>query len=106
MKLHYVGGIVETVNNYKIRASQFNHLTGEYLEVKLNDRWKTLLPNIEVQRDLYSAFLIEHVKDKNNYNYETLSEDFKTFKQQHDILINELIKQKQEGNVFPSCMGI
>ena len=106
MKLHYVGGIVETVNNYKIRASQFNHLTGEYLEVKLNDRWKTLLPNIEVQRDLYSAFLIEHVEDKNNYNYETLSEDFKTFKQQHYILINELIKQKQEGNVFPSCMGI
>jgi hypothetical protein len=45
-----------------VKASQLDHTTGEYIKVPLSARTKTV-DSFKVQRDLYSAFLLQHVKD-------------------------------------------
>lgn len=45
-----------------VKASQLDHTTGEYIKVSLSTRTKKV-DNFKVQRDLYSAFLLQHVKD-------------------------------------------
>lgn len=52
-------GEYDSVRSNDIKASQFNHLTGEYIKPKLSQRSKKI-GNDLVQRDLYSAYLIKN----------------------------------------------
>ena len=50
------------VDKFKYRASQYNHITGEYVKHKLNER-RFYIGDYECQRDLYSAFLLKCYKN-------------------------------------------
>ena len=102
----YQGGKVIEVKTGKLKASQYNHITGEYMSSALNRRWKELIPGISVQRDLYSAFLLFNIKDEETIDDELCEQTFDNFYDSHNRLIEELRKEKQEGKHFPSCMGI
>jgi hypothetical protein len=53
---------IKEIDTYKVKASQYNHLEDNYKTKTLNDRWN-ILNGEEVQRDMYSAFLIMNTKD-------------------------------------------
>lgn len=105
-RLAYFGGTLLEIKTMKMRASQYNHITGEYMSSELNKRWKELIPNLCVQRDLYSAFLLFNVKDEETIDDELCMQTFDNFYDSHNRLIDELKQQKKEGKHFPSCMGI
>ena len=106
LKLRYINKEPLKLKNKDIKASQYNHLTGEYQKAELKDRWKRLDEDIIVQRDLYSAFIQMHCIDESTIDVEECIKDFDDFKKKHDELINKLKKQKQAGKKFPACMGI
>lgn len=105
-RLAYFGGALLEIKTTKMRASQYNHITGEYMSSDLNKRWKELVPDLCVQRDLYSAFLLFNVKDEETIDDELCVQTFDNFYDSHNRLISELKQQKKEGKHFPSCMGI
>ena len=61
-KCRLLGIPFSEVNSYKVKASQFDHVSGAYTKVGLSVRWKRV-GHEYVQRDLYSAFLLAHVLD-------------------------------------------
>jgi hypothetical protein len=61
-KLGYQGRTIKKINTYATKASQFNHLSGEYNKKQLSDRWNHL-GEFRIQRDLYSAFLIGNTNE-------------------------------------------
>lgn len=63
-KLKYQGFALKRVVSRKVKASQFDHSTGQYRKKRLCDRW-CVIDGHRVQRDLYSAFLISYVTGKN-----------------------------------------
>ena len=56
-KLKYFGKELIKVNTREVKASQYNHLNGQYKKKKLSQRWNDL-DGHKIQRDLYSAYLI------------------------------------------------
>ena len=74
-----------------MRASQYNHITGEYKKKSLNQRWNDMPDGKKIQRDLYSAFLLQHAStDLKGYEVETLNHDYESFVQLHDGVIEAL----------------
>lgn len=61
-KLHPYGLTVKKIDTVKVKASQFNHFTQTYVKKPLSNRWNHFEQG-NVQRDLYSAFLIMNTKD-------------------------------------------
>lgn len=61
-KLHFYGLTIKKINTVKVKASQFNHFTQTYVKKPLSNRWNHFEQG-QVQRDLYSAFLIMNTKD-------------------------------------------
>lgn len=111
-KLSYIDKKVTKVDCFKTAATKFNHSTGEYMNVNLRDRYVNI-DNNQIQRDLHSAFNLKHIlitKTKDeiiyDYNLEAMNQNFEQFINNHNTCINELIKQKQLGVKFPSCMSI
>lgn len=91
-KLKYWNMSLIKVDTREVKASQYNHLNGECNKKKLNDRWNNL-EGIKVQRDLYSAFLIQHVNDDlKSINQDECKKDFNDFMKLHDKEISRLNK--------------
>lgn len=91
---------LQKIDTTSVKASQFNHKTGEYTEKPLSARWNNIEGD-EVQRDLYSAFLIQNVsEDLKSVNVEKCNERYDSFLELHDLLIEEL-----SGQPHPSSMG-
>ena len=91
---------LQKIDTVSVKASQFNHKTGEYTEKPLSARWNNIEGD-EVQRDLYSAFLIQNVsEDLKSVNVEKCNERYDSFLELHDLLIEEL-----SGQPRPSSMG-
>lgn len=89
-KLKYWNKSLIKVNTREVKASQYNHLNGDYNKKKLNERWNDL-DGIKVQRDIYSAFLIQHVNnDLSSINQEECKKDFEQFIKLHDKEIERL----------------
>lgn len=89
-KLAYYGLNLIEINTFKAKASQFNHITGEYHKKSLSKRWNDL-NGMKIQRDLYSAFLIMNISgDLENFDIEKCNDRFHTFKILHDIEIQRL----------------
>ena len=73
------GVVVREINPYLVRASQYNHVTGETEKTLLSDRTKRIDGHL-VQRDGYSSFLIRHVKtDGETIDRESCKKDFKEY---------------------------
>lgn len=100
-KLKVKGGIYEEVNTFEVKASQYNHLNGEYNKKKLSERWNLFEyegKQIKVQRDMYSSFLIKNVRE----DLKTIDDlkckiDFKNFLKLHNEEI-EILKIKDSLN--------
>lgn len=83
-KLAYEGEILKKVDTFELKASQFNHVTGEYQKKQLSDRWNEI-DGHKVQRDLYSAFLIENAnEDLCSVNVEECNRKWEGFVRLHD----------------------
>ncbi|SHJ99123.1 hypothetical protein SAMN02745227_01240 [Anaerobranca californiensis DSM 14826] len=90
-KLKYQNNQLIKVNTKELKASQFNHLNCEYNKKKLSQRWNDL-NGIKVQRDLYSAFLIQHVNDDlKTINIELCNKNFNRFLEFHNKEVERLI---------------
>ena len=102
-KLKYHNQKLIKVDTVKFRASQYNHVTDDYVKKKLNHRY-TMIDNNKIQRDLYSAFLIMNSNDKNTASdRDKCLETFNNFKILHNICINSLLTQNHK---YPSSMGL
>ena len=104
-KLSYYGEILEYVNTIKYKASQYDHITGEYIKPNLKDRTKIVGDN-KVQRDLYSAFLIKNNKDSETVDQLKCNKEFNKFLNLNNIIMNNLKLRYQQGERFPSCMAV
>lgn len=70
---------VDVISPKKTKPSQYNHITGEFNKKELKIRIYNLTDEItDVQRDLYSAFLIAHIEN-DEYLNEQLVENFDVF---------------------------
>lgn len=95
--LHY-----QEIDTIRFKASQYNHLSDDYIKVPLKQRSK-LIGTDTVQRDLYSAFLIKNadlVTMKPDRNL--CLNDFAMFVK----LQNELIETMMNNNIsMKQCFG-
>ena len=90
------------IDIYQYRASQLHHDTGEYNKPALNERFKTIEGH-QVQRDLYSAFLICHTDDTLTApDFKACHLDFPHFVEMQDTLISNM---KKCGYTMKSCFG-
>ena len=79
------GGSVIKVSTFETKASQFDHTDDSFTKKKLSQRFAKLSDGTVVQRDLYSAFLLLHLrKNLQSYNKKTIKKDFPQFKMLHD----------------------
>ncbi len=85
-------GITEVPTS--LRASQYNHISDEYHKKELSERWNIMPDGRKIQRDLYSAFLLQHVQADDAatycYNKQGLKQDYEHFVTMHDKCIVEL----------------
>lgn len=90
-------------NTYKMKASQLDHTTNEYHKVSLSTRSK-LIGGHRVQRDLYSAFLLQHVcSDGETIDIDDCNRDFELFLDYHNEEI-ERLKALDESHI--SSLGL
>ena len=94
-KLHYYGQELKKVNTRELKASQFNHITGEYIKKELKERWNVINGH-KVQRDLYSAFLLENTnEDLETVNMKRINQRYESFLELHD---KEILNIKKIGS--------
>lgn len=90
------------VNTQKFKASQYIHTTGKCIKVPLSQRFKKIAGH-NVQRDLYSAFLLKNSHTNlNKPNQAKCKREFQNFIKHHDDLIN---KMKSDKVSFRQCFG-
>ena len=96
LKLRSLGREGITKVPTSIRASQYNHLTRTYQKKELSQRWNDMPDGRRIQRDLYSAFLLQHVnEDYSAFDQEALDRDYPQFVILHDQCI-ETLKHAQK----------
>ena len=99
-KAEQYGGQAVRIDTRKFRASQYHHDTGEYHKAALSDRWKTI-DGHEIQRDLYSAFLIFCSNPSGTAPDRDLCNSmFEHFVTMHDAFIKATAKENH-----PACFG-
>lgn len=102
-KLGYEGLSLNKINTKTFKASQYNHIEDEYIKKELSDRVNIIEGKL-IQRDLYSAFLLMNSKKNLKETDRKLClKTYDDFKNQHDILINNLINSKEK---LPHSFGI
>ena len=96
-----IPGVIEVPTS--LRASQYNHETKEYTPKSLSQRWNDMPDGNRIQRDLYSAFLLQHYNPQlESFDQEALEKDYPQFVQLHDQTIQRLLTVPKT----PSSMGI
>lgn len=101
-KLDTVGGQYNEINTRTFKASQYDHSDDTYTKVTLNTRFK-VVGGIKVQRDLYSAFLIQHSNSNlDSPDRQACIIDFETFV---DLQNKEIQHLKASGQTRPECFG-
>lgn len=84
---------VDVISPKKTKPSQYNHITGEFEKKELKIRIYNLTDDItDMQRDLYSAFLIAHIEN-DKYLDEQLVENFDVF---YENMKEQLHKLRQK----------
>ena len=83
-KVKRYGGSFKEVNTRKFKASQYCHIRNGFFKKQLSERWYKA-GDINIQRDLYSAFLLMNSNDSGTGAIKTLcDETFNNFKNLHD----------------------
>ncbi|WP_392436227.1 hypothetical protein ACF3OI_09690 (plasmid) [Finegoldia magna] len=94
-KLHYVNCYLKKIDTFEVKASQFNHKTKNCIKKKLSQRWN-VIDDIKIQRDLYSAFLIQNVSDDlKSVDTDLCDKKYDKFVNLHNIEINRLKETKE-----------
>ena len=89
-KTMYQGKTFILANTREVKASQLNHLTEEYTKTSLGTRAKRIGDDL-VQRDLYSAFLLQHVgQDGVTVDIDSCKSDFDTFLRNQELTMSQL----------------
>ncbi len=97
------GGSVIKVSTFETKASQFDHTDESYTKKKLSERMARLRSGDIVQRDLYSAFLLEHIDIESlQYNMEALNSAFPAFLEMHE---NTKHRLQAVGSSLPASIG-
>ena len=95
-KLGYKKLKLKKINTRKVRASQYNPLDGTYQRKDLKDRMIELSSGIIVQRDMLSAYIVEHTNTSlSSINKRKCRSDFKSFKALQDSEIQQLKENNQ-----------
>lgn len=88
-KAHQLGIDVKIISPKDIKPSQYNHLTQTFEKKTLSTRMYDLTEEwTDVQRDLYSAFLIGHIEN-GSYQQEQLIQDFPEFYKQMKAFLQQ-----------------
>lgn len=91
-KLKPFGLALKRIDTVKVKASQFEHFTQTYVKKKLSKRWNHFEQG-NIQRDLYSAFLIMNTTDDlREVDVERANETWDNFFRNHEQEM-ERIKQ-------------
>ena len=78
-RAHQLGIDFEAISPKDTKPSQYNHITQTFEKKSLSTRIYNLSEDVtDVQRDLYSAFLIGHIEN-GHYKQEQLTQDFPVF---------------------------
>ena len=89
-KLNLEGRELHKVNTRSFRASQYNHVTDEYVKKRLSRR-HNMIAGRWVQRDLYSAFLLMNsADDLQAADRERCIQKYQTFLTNHDACITNI----------------
>lgn len=97
------GGNVIKVDTFETKASQFDHTDESYTKKKLSERMAHLSSGEVVQRDLYSAFLLEHIDTEIlKYDTEALKAAFPAFLEMHE---NTKRRLQAVGSSLPASIG-
>ena len=92
------------VDQWEYKASQYDHLNGQYHKKKLSQRNSTLENGDSVQRDLYAAFLLMNADASLKHPDQALCEQtYPRFKQLHDM---EIARLKNEDKPHLSSFGV
>lgn len=84
-----------------VRASRFNHMTGEYQKTPPSRHWIQMPDGRRLEKDLYAAFLLRHTNlSLNGLDTEALERDYAAFLTLHD----EVIKELQTAPMVPRGM--
>lgn len=101
-KLGYFNIELEEINTSKMKASQYNHDTDTCIKIPLSQRSK-IVGGHWVQRDLYSAYVVQNRKDSESVDRDKCINGFDNFIKIQTKIINNL---KKRGDDLPKCMGI
>ena len=86
---------VEVISPKEVKPSQYNHITQTFEKKSLSTRVYDLSDEYpDVQRDLYSAFLIGHIEN-GHYQQEQLEQDFPDFYDQMKNFLQQPIETKR-----------
>ena len=86
---------VEVISPKDVKPSQYNHINQTFEKKPLSTRVYDLTDNYpDVQRDLYSAFLIRHIEN-GHYQQEQLNQDFPDFYDQMKDFLQETPKTER-----------
>ena len=86
---------VEVISPKDVKPSQYNHITQTFEKKPLSTRVYDLTDDYpDVQRDLYSAFLIRHIEN-GRYQQEQLNQDFPDFYDQMKDFLQETPKTER-----------
>ncbi|HBL84327.1 MAG: hypothetical protein A2Y17_07300 [Clostridiales bacterium GWF2_38_85] len=103
LKAQSLSKLIE-IDTYNAKASQFDHINETYTKKSLSQRWTKLDNGDEIQRDLYSAFLIQNTDNTlKAFDKVLLNEKYSNFKIMHDAFINQL---KEQSTYHPTSMGV
>lgn len=101
-KAETAGGTYKEVNTQTFKASQYNHVTDTFEKIPLSQRMK-LIGGRNVQRDLYSAFLIRNTNvGLEHPDREKCIREFGHFADMQDTLISQM---KHNSLSMKQCFG-
>ena len=87
------GGTFKKVNTQTFKASQYDHKANDYKKKELKERWHIFDDGTKVQRDLYSAFLLQNSNRVGTKATKRLCDKtFEAFKTFHDKEIERIEK--------------
>lgn len=105
-KVSQYGDNLVKVDKWEYKASQYDHLSGEYLKKGRDQRWHQLSNGDRLQRDLYSAFLLMNADDDAKHPDDNLCRTtYDSFKKMHDNEVRRL-KMESKNRRLLSSFGI
>lgn len=97
------GGQLIKIDTISFRASQYNHVTDDYVRKKLSCRG-SFVGGHYVQRDLYSTFLLRNSNDTGTAaDRQKCTDSFPTFLMTHDACMDAFLAENKK---YPSSFGL